>query len=53
MRSDLSSYFEEPDLKQLIAKYEGMVKNHTPIYFDTDDNVLIRRSIEKPTTIYI
>ena len=37
MRSDLSSYFEEPDFKQLIAKYEGMVKNHTPIYFDTDE----------------
>lgn len=37
MRNDFSSYFEEPDFKQILAKYEGMVKSHTPVYFDTDE----------------
>ncbi len=37
MRFDLSSYFEDPELKETLAKYEGMVKNHTPAYFDADE----------------
>lgn len=37
MKNDLSSYFEEPEFIQLLKKYEGMVKNHTHLYFDTDD----------------
>lgn len=37
MRNDLSSYFEEPEFKQLLTRYEGMIKNHTPIYFDAEE----------------
>lgn len=39
MRNDMSSYFEDPEFKESLAKYEGMVKNHTPAYFDADELV--------------
>ncbi len=58
MRNDISSYFEEPDFKELLMKYEGMVKNHTPIYFDTDElidladyYILIRKEKEADEVI--
>ena len=34
MNNDLSSYFEDPESKEALEKYEGMVKNHTPAYFE-------------------
>ena len=37
MNNDLSSYFEDPEFKELLAKYEGMVENHTPTYFDAEE----------------
>ena len=37
MNNDLSSYFEDPEFKDLLAKYEGMVENHTPTYFDAEE----------------
>ena len=37
MNNDLSSYFEDPEFKEALEKYEGMVKNHTPAYFDADE----------------
>ena len=37
MNIDLSSYFEDPEFKEALEKYEGMVKNHTPAYFDADE----------------
>lgn len=37
MKSEMSSYFEDPEFKESLAKYEGMVKNHTPAYFDADE----------------
>ncbi|MBQ8520488.1 MAG: tetratricopeptide repeat protein [Bacteroides sp.] len=37
MNDNLSSYFEEPEFKEILAKYEGMVENHTPVYFDAED----------------
>lgn len=37
MKYDLSSYFEDPEFKESLAKYEGMVENHTPAYFDADE----------------
>ena len=33
----MSSYFEDPEFKEALEKYEGMVKNHTPAYFDADE----------------
>ena len=27
----MSSYFEDPEFKEALAKYEGMVENHTPL----------------------
>ncbi len=33
----MSSYFEDPEFKETLAKYEGMVNNHTPAYFDADE----------------
>ena len=35
--NDLSSYFEEPEFKNILAKYEGMVNSHTPTYFDAEE----------------
>ena len=29
MNYDMSSYFEDPEFKEALAKYEGMVENHT------------------------
>lgn len=37
MNNDLSSYFEDPEFKDILAKYEGMVENHTPTYFDAEE----------------
>lgn len=37
MNNDLSSYFEDPEFKALLAKYEGMVESHTPTYFDAEE----------------
>lgn len=37
MKNEMSSYFEDPDFKESLAKYEGMVENHTPAYFDADE----------------
>lgn len=37
MNNDLSSYFEDPEFKDLLAKYEGMVESHTPTYFDAEE----------------
>jgi tetratricopeptide (TPR) repeat protein len=37
MRNEMSSYFEDPEFKESLAKYEGMVENHTPTYFDADE----------------
>ena len=32
MNYDMSSYFEDPEFKEALAKYEGMVESHTPAY---------------------
>ena len=37
MKNDQSSYFEEPEFKEILAKYEGMEDNHTPAYFEADE----------------
>ena len=37
MNNDLSSYFEDPEFKDLLSKYEGMAENHTPTYFDAEE----------------
>ncbi len=37
MNNDLSSYFEDPEFKEILAKYEGMVSDHTSIYFDAEE----------------
>ena len=37
MNNDLSSYFEDPEFKDILAKYEGMVESHTPTYFDAEE----------------
>jgi len=37
MNYNMSSYFEDPEFKQALAKYEGMVENHTPAYFEADE----------------
>lgn len=37
MKNEMSSYFENPEFKESLAKYEGMVQNHTPAYFDAED----------------
>ncbi|MDO4180994.1 MAG: multidrug transporter [Bacteroidales bacterium] len=41
MRDELSSYYEDPEFKELLAQYEGMAESHTPAYFDADDLVTI------------
>lgn len=37
MIHELSSYFEGPEFKEILAKYEGMVENHTHTYFDAEE----------------
>lgn len=37
MNNDLSSYFEDPEFKEILAKYEGMVADHTSLYFDAEE----------------
>ena len=37
MEEELSSFFENPEFKDILNKYESMVNNHTPIYFDAED----------------
>lgn len=37
MKNEMSSYFEDPEFKESLAKYEGMVESHTPAYFDADE----------------
>jgi len=37
MNYELSSYFEDPEFKDLLAKYEGMAESHTPTYFDAEE----------------
>ena len=37
MNNDMSSYFEDPEFKDLLAKYEGMAESHTPTYFDAEE----------------
>lgn len=37
MDEEMKSYFEEPDFKEILYKYENMVKNHTKEYFEADD----------------
>lgn len=37
MNNDLSSYFEDPEFKNILTKYEGMVNDHTSIYFDAEE----------------
>lgn len=41
MRYEMSSYFEDPEFKELVEKYEEMVNNHFPCYFEADDLVNI------------
>ena len=37
MNYDMSSFFEDPEFKEALARYEGMVENHTPAYFEADE----------------
>ena len=37
MNNDMSSYFEDPEFKDILAKYEGMAESHTPTYFDAEE----------------
>lgn len=37
MNNDMSSYFEDPEFKEILAKYEGMAQSHTPTYFDAEE----------------
>ena len=37
MNNEMSSYFEDPEFKESLARYEGMVENHTPAYFEADE----------------
>ena len=37
MKNEMSSYFEDPEFKESLARYEGMAENHTPTYFDADE----------------
>ena len=39
MNNKKNSYFDKPKFKNILAKYEGMVQNHTSIYFDAEDLV--------------
>ena len=37
MNNEMSSYFEDPEFKESLARYEGMVESHTPAYFEADE----------------
>ncbi len=37
MRNDLSSSFEHPKFKELLAKYENMVRENTSTYFESNE----------------
>lgn len=37
MDNDLSSYFEDPEFKDILARYEGMAESHAPTYFDAEE----------------
>lgn len=37
MKNDQLSYFEEPEFKKTLAKYEGMTDDNAPAYFDADE----------------
>ena len=37
MNNGMSSYFEGPEFKEILAKYAGMVESHTPTYFDAEE----------------
>ncbi len=37
MRNDMASYFEDPEFKESLARYEGIAKDRTPAYFDADE----------------
>ena len=39
MSKKKNTYFDKPEFKNILAKYEGMVQNHTSIYFDAEDLV--------------
>ena len=37
MEEDLNSYFEDPEFKDLLQKYESMANGHTPTYFEAEE----------------
>ncbi len=37
MRNDMASYFEDPEFKESLARYEDMEKNQASAYFDADE----------------
>ena len=37
MEEELSSYFDNPEFKDKLNKYESMTNGHTPAYFDAED----------------
>lgn len=37
MNIEMPSYFEDPEFKEALAKYEDMVENNTSAYFDADE----------------
>lgn len=41
MKSDLSSSFEKPSFKQLLTRYEEMIRQHTSTYFESDELTLL------------
>lgn len=41
MRDGVSSSFETPKFKELLARYEEMVRQHTSVYFESDELTLI------------
>ena len=45
MNNDLSSYFEDPEFKEALEKYEGMVKNHILMLtnWQTSPNIMLQK----------
>lgn len=41
MKSDLSSSFENPHFKNLLARYEEMIRQHIPVYFESTELSLL------------
>lgn len=41
MKSDLSSSFKSPYFKKLLTRYEEMIRQHTPIYFEGNELTLL------------